>query len=164
MNDVVPPVGCDLRLVSELIVNGRWCLGQLRMWVSEHEIQEICKVPISRHALDDRLAWAPKKDGVYAVKSGYFQAKMLQNESRVCGANVSFVCSNDLWKVVWGGCFPPKVQHFIWRALQGAVATNLNLFKRKSGFNSLCPICGKEDESIEHLLLTCDWVQMIWFG
>ncbi|XP_021825770.1 uncharacterized protein LOC110766714 [Prunus avium] len=28
----------------------------------------------------------------------------------------------------------------------------------------MCPICGDESESVEHMLLLCHWVEPIWFG
>ncbi|XP_050367490.1 uncharacterized protein LOC126785871 [Argentina anserina] len=30
--------------------------------------------------------------------------------------------------------------------------------------NPKCPVCGGEDESIEHALLLCPWVKLVWFG
>ncbi|XP_068338896.1 uncharacterized protein [Pyrus communis] len=38
------------------------------------------------------------------------------------------------------------------------------LFKRRSAPNSTCPICHNQDESIEHLLLLCPWVEPLRFG
>lgn len=38
----------------------------------------------------------------------------------------------------------------MWRTLHRALAT--------------CHICNKEDESVEHTLLMCPWVEPVWFG
>ncbi|XP_008240491.1 PREDICTED: uncharacterized protein LOC103338992 [Prunus mume] len=38
------------------------------------------------------------------------------------------------------------------------------LHKRKIAQTPLCPICQAHEESIEHLLLFCPWVKLIWFG
>lgn len=28
----------------------------------------------------------------------------------------------------------------------------------------MCPICEREEETIEHTLLLCEWVRSVWFG
>lgn len=30
--------------------------------------------------------------------------------------------------------------------------------------SKICPICHKEDETIEHALLLCDWTRPVWYG
>lgn len=79
-------------------------------------------------------------------------------------ASSSFSCSEKFWKVVWGRCLSPKIQHFLWRACSGALATKLNLCKRRCGQDPLCPICLCEEESVEHLFFGCQWAQRVWFG
>lgn len=39
-----------------------------------------------------------------------------------------------------------------------------DLFKRHLALNPMCPIFHLQEESIEHLLLFCPWVEPIWFG
>lgn len=147
-------------MVSDLIVDGRWKLDVLNRWVADEDVCEIGKIPIPHHDVNDKLFWAVNRDGAYTVKSGYYHAKLQQNFSNG-GASSSFVCSEGLWKVVWSPCFPPRVQNFIWRAWNGAVATKLSLFRRRCTQSPLCPICGEEEESTDHLLLTCSWAQSI---
>lgn len=28
----------------------------------------------------------------------------------------------------------------------------------------MCPICHKENETVEHVLLLCGWTELVWFG
>lgn len=59
---------------------------------------------------------------------------------------------------------PPKIRHFLRNSLHNALATNANLFMRRSSTSPTCPICLYEDETTEHILLLCPWVQSVWFG
>ncbi|CAL5410709.1 unnamed protein product [Camellia sinensis] len=40
----------------------------------------------------------------------------------------------------------------------------LGLFRRKCAASGECPICRKDDESVEHLLFECPWTKVVWFG
>lgn len=51
----------------------------------------------------------------------------------------------------------------MWRTLHITLAMMENLFKRKSSPSLKCLICNSQDESIEHLMLLCPWVETIWF-
>ncbi|KAM1621464.1 hypothetical protein ACFX1S_020139 [Malus domestica] len=39
-----------------------------------------------------------------------------------------------------------------------------NLYQRRSSPSPLCPICKTHDESVDHMLLRCPWVEGVWFG
>ena len=66
------------------------------------------------------------------------------------------------WDLEVGG--PSKIRNFLWKGIKGAIATQLNLFKRKCAMSPLCPICNECQESIEHLLFFGPWVDMVWFS
>lgn len=38
------------------------------------------------------------------------------------------------------------------------------LWIRSCASSPLCPCCSLEGESVEHLLLVCNWVQVVWFS
>ncbi|KAM0957400.1 hypothetical protein ACFX2A_026060 [Malus domestica] len=38
-----------------------------------------------------------------------------------------------------------------------------NLFRQKLAHSPLCPICHITEETTEHLLLKCPWVEALWF-
>ncbi|XP_070682474.1 uncharacterized protein [Malus domestica] len=48
--------------------------------------------------------------------------------------------------------------------MRGAIATKVNLFHRRCAPSPLFPICYDQEESIEHVLLLCPWVDHVWFG
>ncbi|CAN6707714.1 unnamed protein product [Malus baccata var. baccata] len=47
--------------------------------------------------------------------------------------------------------------------MHGAIATMANLYQRRSSPSPLCPICKAHDESVDHMLLKCPWVEGVWF-
>ncbi|KAI5328442.1 hypothetical protein L3X38_027839 [Prunus dulcis] len=68
------------------------------------------------------------------------------------------------WKLIWHSDVTPKIRHFFWRALNGHVAVSSVLYKKKLCNFPLCPICNDHEETIEHMLLLCPWVEPVWFG
>lgn len=144
LGNVQGGLGCNVQYVHELIVDGRWDLQELRQWISEEEYKAITGIPLSLCGAADKLIWNGSKNGMYNVKNGYHLAKKSADGGRYCSASSSFVCSEKLWKIVWSECFPPKIQHFLWRAISGALATKDGLCRRRCGNNSVCPICWDE--------------------
>ncbi|XP_042492084.1 uncharacterized protein LOC122071753 [Macadamia integrifolia] len=66
--------------------------------------------------------------------------------------------SNTLfWNAIWKMQIQPKIQMFIWKCGQNAIATTLGLSTRGIRLNSICPICRLEEESIIHALFKCNY-------
>lgn len=65
-----------------------------------------------------------------------------------------------IWK--WKGIIP-RVTLFIWRALQGGLATTHELSRRMRKFSAMCPRCGQESEYIMHMLFFCPISRLTWF-
>lgn len=57
---------------------------------------------------------------------------------------------------------PPKIKHFIWRALSGALAVKERLQTRRIQLDTTCQQCGRGVESICHVLFTCDKATEVW--
>lgn len=53
---------------------------------------------------------------------------------------------------------------FVWKVCQNALPVLANMAKKRLSKTHICPICLKETETIEHLLLLCPWTEPIWFG
>ena len=64
-------------------------------------------------------------------------------------------------KMVWNSWIPTKIS-FAWEAWWGKVLTMDQLKKRGRHLANRCPLCGKEEENLDHLLLFCIPVQYIW--
>ncbi|KAF7809128.1 TMV resistance protein N-like [Senna tora] len=72
--------------------------------------------------------------------------------------------SQNLWRDISGIESPPRIKILMWNICQDALPTYEYLFRRKLVDSPLCPICGREAETIEHMFLKCAWTQPIWFG
>jgi ribonuclease HI len=57
---------------------------------------------------------------------------------------------------------PSVVRVFLWKACSNILPTKINLHKRGIVEDSLCPICKQEDESVEHILWTCESARDVW--
>lgn len=53
---------------------------------------------------------------------------------------------------------------FIWKACKNAIPTRLNLARRRCFPSPSCPICQAQDETVEHVLLRCEWTRPFWFS
>lgn len=151
-------------LVVELIENGRWKLDPIIPVISEADAQKIREIPIPAYTKEDKLRWVGNKDGVFSVRKAY--RLEMQRQLPVCPnkASSSFSVGGDLWQKLWQLNVIPRVKHFVWRAMNKALATMENLYQRKCSPHPLCPICNAEVESVEHALLLCPWVRATWFG
>ncbi|KAK7251890.1 hypothetical protein RIF29_35487 [Crotalaria pallida] len=74
------------------------------------------------------------------------------------------VVSHNLWLAIGSIEAPQNIKILMWNICQNALATYEYLFKRKLVNSPLCPICGTEPETVEHVFLFCPWTRPIWFG
>ncbi|KAM2075160.1 hypothetical protein ACFX1T_038088 [Malus domestica] len=142
----------------------KWDLNFLQPFLTDVELETIRATPIGDSSRRDRLIWAASKNGRYSVKSGYrwIQSRSLcLRDSRLPHARS---VPEELWKCLWKIEVPPKIRHFLWSSLHNALATNVNLFKRRASNSPICPICLCDDESTVHIFLLCPWVKHVWFG
>ncbi|OMO70992.1 reverse transcriptase [Corchorus capsularis] len=112
----------------------------------------------------DKLKWIHAKDGNYTVKSGYQVMKQVEVMRNNQVPTSSYRINVDIWKYIWNLKIPSKLQVFMWRLCHNAVATMYNLWKRRLKDNPLCPICFSYEETVEHMIVQCDWTRGIWFA
>ncbi|CAL9226865.1 unnamed protein product, partial [Arabidopsis halleri] len=67
-----------------------------------------------------------------------------------------------LKKEIWKLQITPKIRHFLWRCLSGAVATATQLNSRTIPADPICQRCCKEEETINHILFTCPFADVVW--
>ncbi|KAG5546642.1 hypothetical protein RHGRI_018725 [Rhododendron griersonianum] len=139
--------------VCELFCEGgrRWDGAILNSLFNPHLCSLICSTPISWTGCADKLIWRHSSSGVYSVNSGYLLASCLTKDHGGSLPSSSYNLPPTIWKLIWRLKVPPRVKHFLWRAIRNALATKENLFSRKCARNPLCDYCGTEVESIEHI-------------
>lgn len=72
-------------------------------------------------------------------------------------------CLDPIWKEVWNLGMPPKVKHFVWRALHSILPTNVNLMRRGIRVDCEYRRCGVTAETQLHIFEDCTDVEVIWF-
>ncbi|KAF7154656.1 hypothetical protein RHSIM_Rhsim01G0162300 [Rhododendron simsii] len=115
-------------------------LGQLLSVVQLQESQE------------DFLQWKWSKDLSFSVKSAYSKWE-----------DQKFTEDKELF-TVWKNICPPKVELFVWMAIQGCIASKSVLVNNGILNSNLgqCLLCNATEETPNHLLLLCDVARRVW--
>lgn len=146
-------------VVSDLITRGtcEWNKELINKILPDFT-EDILKLKPSKMGAQDTYIWYPANSGTYSTKSGYTAAVVVQELDH----NTLNIPSTFNWyKSVWSVATAPKIQLFIWKALNGALPTGENLQKRGLMQNTICIHCGLS-ESTEHLLLHCSFAKQVW--
>ncbi|GJY51581.1 RNA-directed DNA polymerase, eukaryota, reverse transcriptase zinc-binding domain protein [Tanacetum coccineum] len=106
----------------------------------------LCDDPIDK--------WSWSRDA-----SGIFKLKLLSNSIQ----NLLLTDSKLDFHHIWNSWISCKVNICVWRALLDKLATRSNLILRGVNVSSvLCPLCDMEVESVEHCLIKCLPVSLVW--
>ncbi|PRQ18872.1 putative reverse transcriptase zinc-binding domain-containing protein [Rosa chinensis] len=141
-----------------------WSLDQIAHLLLPSQLRLITSIQIGDGQGSDRLIWPWSRNGYCSVKFGYHWIHSNRHKAITCSKHTSHIGEKFVWKLVWKIDTLTKVKNFLWRAISGAIPTLLNLHRRKVCPSPICPICGEFEESIEHSLLLCSWVDLVWFG
>ena len=96
--------------------------------------------------------WNNGKDMIYTVKSAY---NLLQGS---CPSN-----KTQFFEGFWRVKVIPSAKFFVWRTILNGVPAMINLRHRRVFLNNVsCVMCGEQDETINHLLITCKLTTNIW--
>lgn len=143
------------RKVSE----GNWeCLFKRRLY--DWEVAEVIRLrnylvaaPICVADQFDCPMWKASSSGEFSVRSIY--------QGLLASASPQLRVS----KLVWLSYVPPKVQFFTWLAWRGKVKTSVFLYRigvLPSNVSTLCVFCKSENESVNHVLVSCPFVWRVW--
>ncbi|XP_057775394.1 uncharacterized protein LOC130994366 [Salvia miltiorrhiza] len=107
----------------------------------------------------DTPIWPRDNFNSYTVKSGYLLACSSRQRNEASSSSLS---SSPLWKWIWSLDVIPKVKHFMWRCVTGALPSTKALIHRSIDVDPLCRRCGLTMETPEHALRDCVWVSSLW--
>lgn len=161
------PIPTDAPTTIAGIINCKnqcWNLDPIMNLISDDEHLAILKTTIGNLEMDDHIIWPMTKSGSYTVRSGYNFFDTISFSPTGTMAHSSHRINERVWLTLWNTNAPPKVKNFIWRALVQALPIFLNLFKRKISPSPLCPLCGSNTESVEHVILLCPGACCVWFA
>ncbi|XP_068477142.1 uncharacterized protein [Phaseolus vulgaris] len=137
-------------------VGWEWKFSWRRDWFEwektmvEEFMSIISQVLLQPDKEDSRL-WNDPPSYTFSVKSAY---NKLANHG--CGGISVF---GSLWNLK----VMPSAMFFVWRAFSNRLATKQNLHKRGVILGAtLCALCGTEEESTAHILLSCKESSKVW--
>lgn len=155
----------NLKFASMMdISTGTWHFDSIRWLISEEEVAAIMRVSIRSTTTSDRLIWSWEKSRKYTVKSCYHCLRGHSTRRGRAGASSSYSIDLRMWKLIWKIDCPLKIQNFLWRALKNILSTNKSLFRMKTIDSPTCNLCNTSVDYVEHILLLCPWVALVWFG
>ncbi|XP_057452170.1 uncharacterized protein LOC130743990 [Lotus japonicus] len=152
-----------LKMVSDLLVNGRWNVSLVEMVFNPASAAVILAVPLPIQSCVDRLFWPGSPDGWYTSKSGY-EFLRLENRSLLASSSTAAVVPGPFWTQVWKAHSLPRCKEVMWRACAGYLPVRTALRRRGLDVDPSCPWCGLEEETEVHVLLSCPVIQRIWFA
>lgn len=120
--------------------------------------EEIFALRPSKTGARDSYIWFASTSGQYSTKSGYASAIA---EQTLPHHATPLPEPFDWYKSVWRVPIAPKLQLFLWKAIQGALPTGDNLRKRGLLQNTNCVHCGMI-ETTDHIFLHCPFTQQVW--
>lgn len=128
--------------------------------VVEEDVPYVLQIKCQRFK-DYIWRWGFTRNGIYDSKSGY---KVLENieESNSQHTSVLPPLEKKLWSDLWKTKTSPKLRHFLWRVLSGALAVKQQLSFRGILTDPSCPFCHQGLESICHMLFHCPMTIEVW--
>lgn len=158
-----PDAMVDLTMtVSDLLDQdtGLWNVNLIRQIVAEEDVERVLKVKPNLSRVDS-FKWCFANNGFYNSKSGYKLLQELQDLQAPTSNNMPLL-ERRLWSSLWKAKAPPKLRHFLWRILSGALAVKQQLCTRGIQIDPTCSICGEAPESICHMLFHCPRAREVW--
>ncbi|XP_024004501.1 uncharacterized protein LOC112081884 [Eutrema salsugineum] len=151
-------------LVSDLINS----TSNIRSWndeaLDEHlEVEDKALAKslfLSQETECDKVFWHYTNHGEYSIRSGYYLARKLDelSNSMITPPHGDPGLKSKIWKLP----ILPKFKHFLWRIASKAISTASRLRTRGILLDPTCQRCGREEETINHLLFECPVSNMVW--
>ncbi|XP_058726621.1 uncharacterized protein LOC131597983 [Vicia villosa] len=137
-----------VKWVHTFFLKGKEPLADMQTWNCSWILKHIfeCKLEIPNIL----LLWNQMKaQGVFHMTKVY---------SSLVGVSVSV----DWYHVMCHNITRPRAKVVLWMAFQNRLATKQRLFRLGLVQHQLCELCGKEEESLDHLLFACPHTAGIW--
>jgi hypothetical protein len=100
---------------------------------------------------EDILRWGHSSRGTFNIQEAY-----------AIKENFNLLPPGKVWNKIWSLKHWPKISIFLWLVVHGSILTWDNLMKRGFTGPSICMLCMKEVESINHLLNIFPFNTQVW--
>ena len=152
--ELVTPRARGTRLVSATMENGSWAID-LRPNFGPDTLQEFLSLWQTVNAweatedLPDGVAWSWEANGQFSVRSAY--AAGFWGREVISTANLT-----------WKSRAPLQCRFFTWLAMKDRCWTSDRLARRGLPHQDACPFYDQEEETTNHILLTCVFARTTW--
>ena len=100
----------------------------------------------------DELLWGLTQHVTYTPKDGYTTIHARQKPEVL----------KSWWQNIWKLHGPPRTRLLMWNIISDKTSTGTNLRKRAFPRPTWCVLCKAEEETTNHLFLTCPTTQQVW--
>lgn len=121
-----------------------------RTW--QNFLQALTESHVRLNNEDDELIWGHSKKRQYSSKQGY----------DIIVADSKSESIRRWWKSLWKLKAPMRTRLLMWSILDNKIPTGTYLKKRAFNGPTCCVLCHQEEESTQHLFLTCAITISIW--
>jgi ribonuclease HI len=162
----ITPRGANLLTYVEELINpitGSWDEKLVKETFWEEDATIILAIPIFE-GRENNLAWHYDKKGLFSVRSAYRVCRddLLRRAIRGGPQGSSRNQPDPIWGKIWDLNCPSKIKHFIWRFSYNSHPLRCNLVRRDLKIDTVCPICGREEEDGAHLFFKCKLARNVW--
>lgn len=135
--------------VSMFIVNGQWVVPQILQTHYPQLQQIINQIDIPLVSKEDEFIWNHTVSGSLSLKDAFLHLS---------------VAGQHLWwsKLIWQVPIPPARSLMVWRLMHHKLPTDDKLMSRGCSLPSVCNLCFKCVESMDHLFFNCHFAISIW--
>lgn len=149
------PHEMSLKVVDVVVGPRVWDWDLISFDLPPNIRNSISATPINIHANSpDSRVWSANLNGHFDISSAYSIAAQISSS---CD---SINDRNFGW--VWKSKCHIRRKLFVWKVAHCALPLNAVLAKRGLNINSLCPLCGQEEESFSHIFKLCPMTLLIW--
>lgn len=145
----------DLEYVHRLYLPGTrcWNVQFVRNSFATMDAEEILKIRSGTRMMEDVLAWAFERNGVYSVRSCYRMLKRESDQKEAAAGNETGTSeTNHWWKKLWKLKISPKIRIFWWRAMNNFLPAKGELKRRHAAHEDYCESCGLQMQLCSLLL------------
>ncbi|XP_026417446.1 uncharacterized protein LOC113312928 [Papaver somniferum] len=130
-----------------------WDMQKLETYFEDHCIPNIITIEI-KSGQEDQLTWTLDRKGCFTTKSLY---NKLIRVRRTEDAQ-----AQRMWKEIWSMNVMPRIKTFIWKCVLSILPLNERIGQIIHSINKLCPNCGKQEETLTHLFMYCDFTLAVY--
>ena len=136
-----------------------WNYDKLQELFYPQDIKQILKFPPVK-SRSDFWIWKFNKSGDFSVKSAFWLVNQSDKESVLEAKALPSL--NPLKQQVWKISSEPKIKNFLWKALSSALPVDEGFSRRGMKAEEFCQICGSFQETINHVLFSCESARQVW--